>query len=544
DLKELLDYMTKKGYDIKLRTNLEELIEKHEKYISSAKVLGLPVLKEKEIGLPRRMARGIKVIAEGGETDLAKLIEKQQKAQQKVFVESIRYPFTGTLSIQPHIAKLMKGAAAQHAITVPGAPQLDLTKLEEILEPLRGRVRELVAEREEAWAPGGRGKPTAKALTEEIEGLLEVIKKASPSFMNMEQKLDYDGDALFIHTGKLQESRDEIGKHMKALGDDIDSVRSLFSTLFTAVKETDVKSLSEMAYIFQKKHPAEKGYEWLTKPYMTKELKHLDLKEIMKGLFSYEDMKAELKFEDWSRGFIEKEILPEAFRKVGMPAEEMQPYIEKTKAAELGVPAKGVVAGAFEENVRKLTEEMVRRKLWEKRYSDAVIGQLYKLHTGPTVEGISRIVRMTELETGFGKGLAKTGKEIFEPSEAFLKKWPRESKALGGRPVQEFAARMNEMMRFIIQKGMDEKHAGIQAVGTTILKNVAKKGGPQVIMKIMDKEKEQFGELWDFNEEIARSAELRLGALSTEDLKRELKGFQLGRLTEEEIAAAYKKLPV
>lgn len=549
ELKELLDYLTKRGHDIKIRTNLEEIIKKHEEYIEKAKKLGLPVLREREIGLAPRMAKALKVkTAEGAETDVARLIEEQQK----VFVESIRYPFTGTLSVQPHIAKLMEAPAAAHAIAVPGAPQLDLVKLNEILESLREHVNKLVVEREKAWAPGGAGEIKAEELTEEINELLTVIQKATPTFINMEQKLDYDGDALFVHTGKLEESRKEIEKHFNALGQDIDSVRSLFSTMFTAVKETDVKSLAEMAYIFQKKHPAEKGFAWLTKPYIEKEMRQLDVEEVMEGLFSYEDIAAGLKagtekwnkaFKEWAGKFIETDVLEEVFKRVGgMPAERAA-YIEKTKAAEYAIPAPlGIEPGGFEERARKLTEELVRRKLWEQKYSDAIIGQLYKLHTGPTVEGISRLIRMTEIETGFGKGLAKTGKEVFEPSREFLKRWPKQSAALGERPVQEFAARMNEMMRFVIQKGMDEKHAGIQSIGKHILSNVSKESGARIIMSIMGKEKEQFDELIDFNEQIRKSATLRLGALSTKELRGELKRFEIGGLTDEEIGAAYEGL--
>jgi len=580
ELRDLLALFEGKKFDIKLdmpnidelRGTLKGIIEDHEKYITKSKQLGLPVLKEREIGLSPLMAKALKVeTAEGARTNLAKLIEKREKMTEKeleelklsrdVFVESVRYPFYGTVSVQPHKAKLMKGPESKYAVTVPGAPELDLPKLSGIIgkleEYIYGKFEGaglekpgLLQKREEAWAEGTeKGAEKAAKLTKEIESLIAIINKASPTFINMEQKLDYDGDALFVHTGQLEESRKEIAKHFNALGEDVTSVRSLFSTLFTAVKETDVRSLSEMANIFAKKHPAEKGYAWLTKPYIQKEVKNLGIDEIMEALFSYTKEATRLKGEikelektgasveeisktrsekigEWTGGFMEKEVLPTVYKKLGGAVSEearMEP-------------------GLFEERVKALSEELVRRKLWEQKYSDAIVGQLYKLHTGQTVESISRLVRMSELQTGFGKGLAKTGQKVFEPSKEFLGAWPEKSAALGGRPVQEFATRMNEIMRFVIQKGMDEKHAGVEAVGTEILKNVAKKGGARTIMRIMREEEDQFGDLWDFNEQITKEAQLRLGALPTTELKGELKRFQVGRMTYDDLKKEFESL--
>lgn len=537
DLYELLDLLEGKKFGIELdmpnidelRKKLKEIIADHEEYIKKSKQLGLPVLKEREIGLSPMMAKALKVKGMGGEeTNLAKLIKERKKmtqdeldaigAAKDVFVESVRYPFYGTVSVQPHKARLMEEEQSKYAITVPGAPQLDLAELNNIVDQMREHVfgkGGLLQRREEAWAEGtDEGAQKAMELTNEITKLIEVIKRATPTFINMEQKLDYDGDALFVHTGQLEESRKEIQSHFNALGEDITSVRSLFSTLFTAVKETESKSMAEMAYTFEKKHPAEKGFEWLTKPYITKEVQNLGFDEVKQALESY------------SKDIMKLEIEPEVYRKLGGRTPE----------------AAGMEAGMFEKTATELTEELARRKLWEQKYSDAIIGQLYKLHTGPTVESISRLVRTSEIETGFGKGLAKTGGASFEPSEEFLRMWPAKSAALGGRPVQEFAARMNEIMRFIIQKGMDEKHAGVRAVGADILENVAKKGGANLIINAMEAERDQFGELWDFNEQIATEAKLRLGALPTQELMGELKRFELGKMSTKDIQAAYQGL--
>lgn len=579
ELHDLLKLFEGKKFDIKLdmpeigvlKKSLEDIINKHEEYIAKSKKLGLPVLKEREIGLSPLMAKALKVKTGAGElSNLAELIEKREKMTKEeldqlrlsrdVFVESVRYPFYGTVSVQPHKARLMKEAEAKYAVTVPGAPELDLPGLSKIIDKLTeyvyGRSEEekivepgLLQKREALWAEGTvRSAEKAAELTEEMEKLIGIIKKATPTFINMEQKLDYDGDALFVHTGQLEASRKEIEKHFNALGEDVTSVRSLFSTLFTAIKESEVKSLSEMAYIFRKKHPKEKGFEWLTKPYIEKEVKHLDVKEVMRALYTYTPAggkmepgapEYEAKLGEWAGGFMEKEILPEVFRKLGIASEERAAYTGRVRAGG-GLPPAEV--GGLDKSIRDLTEQMIRRRLWEQKYSDAVVGQLYKLHTGQTVEAISRLVRMSEIETGFGRGLAKTGQAKFQPAAEFLQYWPEESAALGERPVQAFATRMNEIMRFVIQKGMDEKHAGVKAVGEDILSNVAKKGGARTIWKIMKEEEDQFDDLWDFNSQIIKEAQLRLGALPTSELKGELKRFQIGRMTYEDLKKEFETM--
>ena len=76
---------------------------------------------------------------------------------------------------------------------------------------------------------------------------------------------------------------------------DVTSVRDLFRSVFTAVKDiggSEVSTMSEMAYTFGKRQPVVKGYEFLTKPYITEEMSGLNLKEVMTALFTYEDSAA------------------------------------------------------------------------------------------------------------------------------------------------------------------------------------------------------------------------------------------------------------
>ena len=516
---------------------LKNIIKEHEDYVKKAKTLGIPVLKEGEIGLPLGQAAKIPVRT-GAENEIQTTLAELLKQGQEVFVESLRYPFTGTLSVQPQKAVTLPGELGQHAIAVPGAPQLDTAELNNIIDSLKkyvglkegeeGQVS-LIEQREKAWSEGTeKGAKKAEELTINIERLIAVINSIIPKFVNMEQKLDFDGDTLYVHTGQLKESREEIKKHFEALGQDVTSVRNLFRSVFTAVKESEVTTLSEMSQVFGKKHPKEKGFEFLTKPYIEEGMANLNLKEVLQGLFTYETTAQGKEpgskewteaLNRWSKEFVDK-YLNKALERFDVTEEERATFLSQTKK---GMPEK-FEAGPLSDNVKKLTEELIRNALYQKRYADAISGQLYKLHTGQTVEGISRIARVSELETGFGAGLAGTGKG--KASEEFLKRWPKESIALGGKPIEEFATRVNEIMRFVIQKGMDVKHAGVRAVGQDIIENIGKESGAEIIKKAMETAKDQFGDLADFNDQISNEVKLRLGKLSTEELRSELKRFE------------------
>ncbi|GAI06680.1 unnamed protein product, partial [marine sediment metagenome] len=191
--------------------DLKELAGSHSEYVEKAKKLGLPVLKEGEIGIPKGMAAKIPVQAEGVETNLAELIKKQEK----VFVETIRYPFTGTLSVQPHVAKILAGELGKQVIAAPGAPELDIDKLKKVIDTLKeyigvvprdveGKLPHLpegtltlIEQREAVWASAVEDSAEKAAkLTMAIEGLLRAVSAATPKFTNLEQKLDFDSQPI------------------------------------------------------------------------------------------------------------------------------------------------------------------------------------------------------------------------------------------------------------------------------------------------------------------------------------------------------------
>ncbi|HEC64351.1 MAG TPA: hypothetical protein ENI23_03560, partial [bacterium] len=550
DLNNLLEELGKE-YIIDLKIpgiegitkSVRNLTELHGDFVEKAKKVGLPVLKPGEIGLPSEMLQKIQVRT-GEKSEIALSLEELIKKEQDVFVQSVRFPFTGVSSIQPHIARIMedmvKGPLGKFAIAVPGAPgfakkegQEGLIELTQTLDKLREFIGikplkelpedtiTLLKKREEEWAKGTEeGAVAAMKLTSAIESLLSVIQKATPTFTSMEQKLDFDGDALFVHTGQVQESRDEIKKHFEALGKDVTAVRTLFRSVFTAVKESDVAALSEMANIFSKKHPSTQGFEFLTKPFIREDVKNLNIKEVLGALFDKPEA---------ARGFIEKQAIPDVAKRAGATAAQREEFIKLSRVSETGIPELGESADMVSKNMARLTEELVRRQLWEQKYADAISGQLFKIETGRTVEGISRLARISEIETGFGAGVAGTGK-AFQPAPEFLKAFPKESISLGGDPVGEFAARVNEILRFVIQKGMDVKHAGVEAIGPQLLSRIGKSNISEFIGKSLDDAKKGIDKNWeelsDFNDEITNQMRLRLGALSTGELKKELQRFE------------------
>ncbi|MFA5396084.1 MAG: 3'-5' exonuclease, partial [Methanogenium sp.] len=533
--------------------NLSEINKQHKDLIDKSRQLGIPVLREGEIGLHPDLAEKMSTTDKGVKTNVKERLEQRKDT----YISSVRYPFTGTLSVQAHASKLMtedelgkNAALTKHAVVVPGAPQLDIAKLKtEVLTPLQDILNQKIQQRSDVWESGGPGAADAAGqLTNEINNLLKIIRDITPKYTNMEQKLDFDGDALFLHTGQVEKSRKEIQSQFEAMGKDLTSARSLFNTLFTAVKETDVKSLSEMAYQFSKKHPEEKGFKFLERSYSEKQVAGIkNIKDVLIALRADEVPKekgeSKTAYKERMQPFIEAYLKEKIFpviesKTTGMYApEEMEAFQQKAISGMGKIDA----TSEFEKVASKILNETARTQLEDKKYKDAITGQLYKLHTGQTVEGISRIARISERETGFGTGLAGTAGKIAKPSEEFLQKWPKESIALGEKPVEEFAARMNEVMRFVIQKGLDEKHAGVKSAGLDLIANVTKSSGAKKIIESMSSDASKFEELSQFNDQITREVQLRLGEHPTESLREELKRFSPEGVSESQISNMGRK---
>lgn len=513
-------------------SDLEKIKVEHAKKLELAKQRGIPVLKEREVGISEYLARKIRLRdEEGKEMTLAQHMRQKKTTP----VSTVRFPFTGAHSIQGFYGKLLENSLtgpSKYSITVPGAPELDMVALKDVSDKLlKEIIPKKVERREELWKKADKAETVeeqkkaafaAHKLTKEIELLIGALQSIVPKYHSMEQKLDFDGDTIYLHTGTVKKARDEIEQQigmMDANVEKLTSVRSLFNTMFTEYKEGTGQTLAEQAIIFGKKHPEEKGFRFLEQPYLKEQVENIkDVKKVIEGLYSYvEDRPVEEKY-----GGKDTEAYKAAVVK-------HRKAFEDALMKEVDIEAQRKIGTAKDpEAYKKFKETLLREKLYEKRLGDVIQGQLYKLDTGFTVEGMRRLAHVTEFETGFGAGIAGTGKEKVGPSAEFLKRWPKESKVFAGKPVEEFQTRVQELTRFVIQKGMDVKHAGTKSVATEVFSRIGKLGGAEELYEYMQKNKEQFDELLDFDEQIAQSVRLRLGALSTREVAEELNRFLKG----------------
>jgi len=542
-----------------------KLREEHAKNVEQYKKLGLPVLKQYELGVPPEMAKkiplkytpkyrmkgkGIEEIPEAMQKEVQATLfdileeaetltkggfvgapggpkppsrgELQEYVEKQLvpYIESVRYPFTGISSVQPYKAKLMRGETAKTALAVPGMPEMDLAEFDKLLE----KVKEIKKAFEDAREglqdiPGDIEK--RKSLTEVIDELNKAISRVLPKYAAHEQKLDFDGDAIEIHSAATREAREEIKKHFESLGDDIDSTRAVFRDFFTYGARqipTGKYPLAEMTQAFEKKFPAEKGFEFLKKPHLTKEEQYLKPAEALKILAERPGAAAPA---DVLKDIVQQMVRAPEEQKQALEAIDMS----VNKEADALVRAVESLGG----NIEKLVKEGIKTRSFEEKYKDAIEAQLYKIHTGPETEALYRLVRLVEMNVGFGGGQIRPE----APSRAigaFKERWPRGA-ALGGKPEFEFQTMINELLRFGIQKGMDVKHAGEFPVAGEVVRELSKgeKAAEKLFDRITDKNEEAFKDLREFAEQNEEAVRRRLGRLSTREVRAEATKLRKGR---------------
>ena len=243
----------------------------HAKSVAGYKEIGLPVLKQHELGVPETLAKTLSLEYEkkyavgekgaiqkleaptkmkGTLASLLKYVESLEKAKTEdreqikeyiesdllPYIESIRFPFTGTSSVQPFRAKLLKGQAgkAEKTLMVPGVPEMDMPGFEKV----SGGVGEVVSGLQER-RKGLRTEDTeesnkaADRLTVVIDKLNAALSEATPKFVSHAQKLDFDGDQIEIHSARTGKAREEIKRHFDILTKDVDSTAAVFRKSFT-----------------------------------------------------------------------------------------------------------------------------------------------------------------------------------------------------------------------------------------------------------------------------------------------------------------------
>jgi hypothetical protein len=279
------------------------LQESHSKKLGKLKKMGLPILKQHELGMPEEVAKKLPVDFEKkidiGETeegiayarkktkgekvsgsmyDLLQYTKQLEGASKKSdldpsikstikkhidedlqpYIESIRYPFTGESSIQPYKPKLIKHKKGdrelgKNVLTVPGMPDMDFDAFDNILAKVKSKRSELEEGRTIAFGKGDID--TANKLTQVIDKLNVAISAVIPKYIAHRQKLDIDGDTIEVHTAKNIEARKDIKRHFDSLSNEVDSVGSVFRDSFTyktIQKPTGDYPLAEMAKAYEK----------------------------------------------------------------------------------------------------------------------------------------------------------------------------------------------------------------------------------------------------------------------------------------------------
>jgi TP901 family phage tail tape measure protein len=538
------------------RQALNDLILVHQATVATYKEkVGLPVLKQHELGVPASFAKKIPVefekryevkdtsikeaekgteIVKGTLYDMLKyigdlraatnyednklLIDKYIKDALVPFIESVRYPFTGVSSVQPYEAKLVQDLDkfAENVLMVPGVPELDFGKFKSIISSLEGHMKGLLVEREVLMGKSTTEDLTAaENLTKTINLVDKAISEVIPKYAAHQQKLDFDGDQIEIHAARTKEARQEIAQHLQHMKGTELTTERVFREKFISgavIGSTGEFTMAEMAKSFEKKFPVEKGFDFLKTPFLTKELEYLTPEKSLDILAERKGMDPVLTLSKAVQGVIRNQ-------------EAYFSFFEEMKKLETGKSSKEVLSAAnlIARNIKgideKIIQSAIKTQLYNEKYKDAIEAQLFKIHTGAETQALYRLHRLAELTVGFGSGQIGTG--VPKPSPTFKSKFPTSyEEVTGATPEKEFHTMINEIVRFAIQKGMDVKHAGTVPVAGEMVKLIAKgRGGVEELWKnILDESDSSYSELRDFYEANKEVLKRRAGGMKTGEL--------------------------
>ena len=182
-------------------------------------------------------------------------------------------------SIVPYEAKLLEGKQYEKTFSVPGSPGIDIGEFKKTIAPVKSIIEGLSEQREEMFKEADvSGIPADMSkinkLTKLMDDLASAVAEVTPKYAAHTAKLDFDGDETAVHTARTREARKEIALHYENLVKNNKGLQSVYRTLFTAeALESNQPSgtaiLSEMAELFYKKFPQEKGFDFLVKPFLT-----------------------------------------------------------------------------------------------------------------------------------------------------------------------------------------------------------------------------------------------------------------------------------
>ena len=568
---------------------VDEIGAEHAEIVSKYKKSGRPVLKQQELGIPTQIAKKIPVTFEkryditqgvpqlditGKQTDiesnLYQMLEYKEELEEGIknvanqldarkirefidrelipHVETLRYPFTGVSSLQPYKAKVLKEQdfpKGQYTYAVPGVPEMrmateagkpgfveQMKKVEDVRDTLikkREQAHEMYEERGEEVPAEELAK-----LTDNINKLSQAISDVLPKYTAIQQKLDFDGDEIEAHSGTLAASRQDIKKHFDFLNKSTDTIETAWREVrgYGEAKPGATSTrfpFADLLTYFEQKWEPEKGYEFLKRPEITEKLEFLKPAEKLDvmGAVTKRPTKDILK-EVVEEQVVEPKMKEEIFRTINSSIEKgndtSKDLLEAIKA--------------LDDDFSKLVEAGISESLYEQKYAEAIVGQLYKLHTGPETEAIYRLQRLSESRMGFGGGMIapEAGGEFRTPAtEEFRKRWPTGLKMHGRiSPESELHTFMNELSRFAQQKGMDVKLAGEKPVGGEITSLLSK--GTEGVNDLLEKigllgevANKDYDQLREFAETSEKVIEKRLGELPTEVIKKEVSAIRKTR---------------
>ena len=563
---------------------IEDVNIEHADTVAKHKAKGLPVLKQHELGIPENYAKKLPAeftkrfsVRKSGElvpltefekgTNLAELLEYRSALIQgrgqfdagsterislehslqnelQPFIESVRYPFTGISSVQPYEAKLFKSSGkrdlAQHSLVAPGIPEFDIGEFDSAKKQVSSIIDTLSLEREKEQSSTTPNVGRIEALTKTIEALDKAISDVIPKYVAQQQKLDFDGDQIEIHSAKTAEARKEIEQHYKTLTDfDLSkgTTAQAFRDEFTygaLVPSTGQYAIAEQQLAFEKKFPTKEGFGFLTKPFLTEDLEYLSDKERLSILSDVPGASGK------AQGPLNaiNNLLPEIYRNADTRAGISEALASVTAPAD----AKGEIdTEAYSQalldelkrlgdNIYSVVNEGIKTQLFNTKYLNTINAQLFKINTGRDTEALNRLLKVFERNVGFGGGVIRGGGASFDFSPNMAKRYPKDLNSLGNLVGEELNTMMNELIRVGIQKGLDVKHAGETPIATEIAKLVSQgSGGVNQLIDKINREEGSYKDLKEFSNANKKALEKNLGALSTDELLSDAVKIATGR---------------
>jgi len=558
---------------------LDKVAETHGEAIKGYKKIGIPVLKQEEIGIPESFAAKIptdftkkytidkdkKAEAmkkpEDVKGTLADLLKYKQDLSTSAFkeqdltkknemldyikeelpsnVESIRFPFTGSSSISPFRPKLMeegafldkdKRALEKNSLIVPGVPE-GLEGLAPIISSLQEKMNSAMSERERLQTTGGDGSAEEIVrLTAIIRELNSAISNVIPKYVAQAQKLDFDGDQIEIHSARTTGARQDIDKHFERFhesnaGKDI-TTQDIFMKRFLS-EAADTKTTGDYVFgegsaAFEKKFPAGKGFDFMQSPFLNEEMDYLTPRQSL-GVLSGRPGVGDV-----------SNIIKDTLSDINTPEDKISEIMGNISKMDKSNPEAYIesIMSEIETNnsdILKQVQSGIKKRLKEEKVGDTIEAQLFKIHTGVETEGMYRMHRLGESNVGFGSGIAsgsseQSSSDYFKSRNPIKTKEGKDIKSIGNKPEEEYHTMMNEMVRFGIQKGMDVKHAGDKPIAGEMVNYLSKgkEGASDFWKKIQsDDSSSPYKDLKAFAGDSEKAVRMRAGELSTEDIRSE-----------------------